>query len=406
MYSCDAMNIRGETAFKGKVIVYKKGNLPLAYVKLLFKGGNALENKAGELYLLGRILSQSNLSLSLEEFGTTLSVNTDYESFSLDYELLSSLLEPSLKQVFHFLKNYKISKQEFQFAKYRLLQELKLQKDQYYHQARFYFYENLYGKTHRYGRPITGIFASVKQITIEDLQKLYDKAVNKALAHLILVGNIKDSDKYSSYLNELPNKTISYSKDRKISKPLHTGKRIYNIASSQVFVRIGSMGIKRSNKNYVAYKLLSDLIGGGFGSIVMKKLREEKGLTYSPVANFYSQRIQKGYFFVAYSTRVKNLGKSLQVIDDVFKQLAENGISKAGFKLSLKALYGNLIQRQETNSGIASLLEEALVFNLKPMFWEENLKQLKELNYEKVSKLAKHFFNGKKFTYIILRPPK
>jgi zinc protease len=388
------------------VLIYPHEGPPLTAVKLVLKGGNAFDRKGGEIYLLSRILSQSSFTRTLENWGATLGIEAEYDYLALEYEILSNYTKDSVSGMISFLKNYRISQGEFELAKNQLLQELKIQKDDFYHRARYEFYKTLYGK-HRYGKPLSGTLETVRGISLEDIRKVYGEVLQYPLSSLILVGEVRreDRDFYENSLSQLPSDEAPLWENTELTSSMIEKKIVdKEVPSTQVFVRIGTMGISRKHPDYLKYSLIADMIGGGFGSIVMRKLREEQGLTYSPVANFYSQRKEKGYFFIAYSTRAENLEKSLRLIEKIFKQLKEKGVSVQNFLLNRRYNYGKLLQREETNSRIAGLLTEQVVFSLEPGFWKDYRKKLEEMEYHEVNKLVRKFFENKEFIYIILKP--
>ncbi len=48
----------------------------------------------------------------------------------------------------------------------------------------------------------------------------------------------------------------------------------------QTAIRIGSPTINKRNPDYPGLKILNTILGGYFGSRLMKNIREEKGFTY------------------------------------------------------------------------------------------------------------------------------
>lgn len=390
---------------KDNITFFHKDGPPLIHARLVFNLGNHYDKKGGEAYLLAKILSQSKLSDVLESNGTTIGCSADYDYFYIEYEVLEKYQKIAFEGAIDFLRNYRISDKEFLLAKTQLLQELKMQEDDYYDRVRFEFYKKLYGN-HRYAVPNTGDVKSVEQISLEDMRSIYKQIINKNIFRLILVGAAKEKDLkfYTKAIKQMPALQIEPLKQEKLADTAQDETIAITAPITQVFVRIGTIGISRNHPEYLYYQLISDMVGGGFGSIIMKKLREEKGLTYSPGANFYALRKDKGYFFTAYSTRPENLDKSIAMVKDIFDNLSANGINIESFEISRRYIYGNLLQKEETNDSIAHFLMEAFIFGLKSNYWLEYKEKIPNLSYEKANQMVKDFFQNKKYVTVILKP--
>lgn len=406
------------------VIIHEKKSNPLVYSRLVFTGGNALETHPGEAYLLGVMLEYSPLSQILEEKGATLETISDYDYFSLSFEMLSQYQRDTLNQVLRFLIDYQPTTQGLELAKFRVRQQLAIQKDDFYHVVRRAFTKRLYGK-HRYAEENTGTLESLNLITLDDMVRFYKRLLVRKRLTLILTGNVEMSLKthFEKQMQLLPEGKLE---DATSFEPLpeHQMDEAFRIKApaTQTFVRIGTLGVPRSHPDYLDYLVMSDMIGGGFGSLLMRKLREEKGLTYSPVANFYSLRREKGYFFVAYSTRPENLQKSLELVRGIFRTLQSEGINFHNFSLSCRYLYGILLNQRESNAGMAGILTEAAVFDLPLDYWKQEQEKLKEmivenekieqtqnkawdsaLHFQRVNLRIKEFFAKAKWLQVILQ---
>lgn len=386
-----------------KILTQNKS--PLVFNKILFAGGSLYDVKGGEVYLLSRILQQSALSLILENQGSFLKTEAEYDYFTLNYEILAPQQKETFLQVINFLLNYEISEKEFILAKNQLWQELKLQEDQFYDKVRFKFYQELY-QNHRYAAPLSGTEKTIKNLTLKDVKLAYQKLILSSLGGLVLVGQEENNSENLKFYTKILSsfKVKKWDSFKTQSMPLEKKHRVVIPASStQVFVRIGGLGIPRNHPDYLQYLIISDMIGGGFGSLITKRLREEQGLTYSPVANFYSLRQEKGYFFTAYSTRQENLEKSLVLIEEIFDELANNGISLQNFKMSCQYMHGIFLVKEETYASLARILAEEIIFNLPKDNWEKSKKMILNLDYQEVNKKIKKYFKNRKFLTVILK---
>lgn len=380
---------------------------PLVFNKILFAGGSLYDVKGGEVYLLSRILEQSPLSLILENQGSFLKAEAEYDYFTLNYEILAPQQKETFSKVIHFLLNYEISEKEFVLAKNQLWQELKQQEDQFYDKVRLQFYKELY-QNHRYALPLSGTEKTIQNLTLKDVKAAYQKLILSSLGGVVLVGQEENTAENLKFYTKILEPFQVKNFNSLQTQPMPQEKKhtvVIPASSTQVFVRIGGLGIPRNHPDYLEYLIISDAIGGGFGSLITKRLREEQGLTYSPVANFYSLRQEKGYFFIAYSTRQENLEKSLALIEEIFNGLAQNGISLQSFKMSCQYMHGIFLVKEETYASLAGILAEEIIFNLPKNSWDNNKQMILNLDYQEVNDKIKEYFKNQRFLTVILKKP-
>lgn len=135
-----------------------------------------------------------------------------------------------------------------------------------------------------------------KQTSIEDYDSLnisqintyYSSLLKKAVKAVVLTGNIKD-DMFQYVLKEFSKTSYGLLKAtdslQNLSKVKNIQKFIQKNGSVQDSIIIGFKTINKNHNDYVSLQVLTTLLGGYFGSRLMKSIREEKGLTYGISAN-------------------------------------------------------------------------------------------------------------------------
>lgn len=85
----------------------------------------------------------------------------------------------------------------------------------------------------------------------------------------------------------------------------------------QSSIRLGKQLFNRSHKDYVPFMLLNEVLGGYFGSRLMKNIREEKGFTYGIYSQLYSLN-NAGYFSIGTDVNSEN---ETQTIEEIHKEI-------------------------------------------------------------------------------------
>ena len=85
----------------------------------------------------------------------------------------------------------------------------------------------------------------------------------------------------------------------------------------QTAIRIGSTTINKRHPDYPGLKILNTILGGYFGSRLMKNIREEKGYTYGINSSISSLDLS-GYKVISTEVSPKNCRKT---VDEIFNEI-------------------------------------------------------------------------------------
>ena len=148
--------------------------------------------------------------------------------------------------------------------------------------AREAFYEALCGSMHPYGRITTE--EDYRNLTTGDLRHFHNKHYRPENMYVTVAGRepwkaLPVLERYFS-----GNATGKWQKPRIPSAGFDTAKpgRIFREVpgSVQSTVRMGWKGITRDHPDYLDLQVATMILGGYFGSRLMRRIREEKGFTY------------------------------------------------------------------------------------------------------------------------------
>lgn len=104
---------------------------------------------------------------------------------------------------------------------------------------------------------------------------------------------------------------------------------IYHIEKeiAQTYIVFGHAGIQRTNPDWHSILVMNDILGGsGFTSRLMRKIRNERGLTYGISTNFFRKN-QDGFFFGYSSTDHQNTVELIQLAKETMAEMRANPVS-------------------------------------------------------------------------------
>ncbi len=137
---------------------------------------------------------------------------------------------------------------------------------------------------------------------------------------MIVSGRIPERavDLFEKYFGDLHSEKI-YTEDSKnvIKGELRKKEHIKKKGAIQTAIRIGSPAINKRHPDYPGLKFLNVLLGGYFGSRLMKNIREEKGYTYG-IHSSVSSFDLSGFKLISTEVGKEN---AEQAIDEIYKEI-------------------------------------------------------------------------------------
>ena len=171
---------------------------------------------------------------------------------------------------------------------------------------------------------------------------------------------------------------------------------------TQATIRMGNIGIPRSHPDANVAVVLNYILGGaGFGSRLMKNLREQRGLTYGVHSNFWARR-EPGYFFAAMQTKVESMNEAVREMLAEIERFRESGVTDDELAWAKKYFTGSLPLTLETNDQIASKLIEQEFYGLPEEFWLRDLAEIQAVTREQVLDVARRHIHPERFAIVVL----
>ncbi|MCH7415155.1 insulinase family protein [Belliella sp. R4-6] len=192
---------------------------------------------------------------------------------------------------------------------------ISLQREQNGARASQLFRKQLFGESHPYG--LISDENDVEIITREDLQDYYENSL-WFNPEIFLTGNVeeKELDMITELLGSIE---VSFTEREYPLFSNITKERLYEVKekSLQSTIRIGCHLIPKSHPDYHALSVFNTILGGYFGSRLIKNIREEKGHTYGIYSSIGSLK-NADYWVVMADVQKQYLN---EVITEIYKEI-------------------------------------------------------------------------------------
>jgi zinc protease len=330
----------------GLQLVWVKG-IQQEVVKLdfVFKAGKWYERKKGVAYFTAHMLEKGTAKLSsrkvaeiLDQQGAQLEISTGADFTSIALYSLSKNFDKVIQVVFDILQESIFPEDELSLMTSIFLQNLKVNKEKNSFLASRALQRNLFGKDHPYGSSAEE--SDIEKINVADLTSFYKNSFTPC--EVYLTGNL--SPNQSSLLIESlsqlkldPTQAVDIPK----SSIAPSQEKIVKKESVQSSVRLGKITVKKSHPDYVGLLLLNHILGGYFGSRLMKNIREEKGLTYG-INSSINSHLNASFITIGTDVNKDKLDETLDEINKELLSLINKSIPTAELETAKNHFLGNL----------------------------------------------------------------
>ncbi|WP_286858276.1 MULTISPECIES: M16 family metallopeptidase [Sphingobacterium] len=288
-----------------------------------------------------------------------------------------------------YLRN---NKQKFQVS---------IQKNDYL--ARRKFYNLIFGENNRYGR--TPKLDDYDAINREQLTALYRKEIVPNNCTLIVSGNVSND-----LINELeqifgfewqgPEAAVLAASPILIqeSRGLAYEEKENALQSA---IRLGSQTISRTHPDYPALQFVNTLLGGFFGSRLMRNIREEKGYTYS-IGSAVATLKHTGFLTIATEVGVDVTNATLVEIEKEINLLKTTLASEEEVDLVKTYMEGSLLGSLESIFSHADKFKSVLLNDMSLTYYSYYMEQVKNMTPEKVRDIADKYLDFEQMVKVVV----
>jgi len=396
-----------------KLLIVEHHELPLADFVLLVGSGSTTDpvSKTGVANLTATMLREGTTtrkSLDIADqiayLGISLSPSSSWESSTLSLHTPIAQLDSALSLFADVALRPSFPADEFERLRKNRLTDLLRLRDQGPAIANLAFPAIIYGGVHPYGAATLGTEASVKSLSVADLQGYYQTNFKPNNSTLIIVGDVNPAQieqKISALFGgwqrgDVPQPTYT-------DPPKAATTTVYLIdkpGAAQSSFRIGSVGVPRSTKDYFALSVMNTILGGSFTSRLMQNLRETRGYTYGASSRFDMRRNAGPFLASAEIVAAKTdsaLLEFMKELNAIRQSVPASELSRAKRFLQLQ-LPGNF----ETTQDIAFQLVPVALYGLPLDYYNNYVQNIEAITEADVARVAQQYINPGSLAVVIV----
>lgn len=396
------LNLPAPTTYKMPngltVILLEEHRVPFVTFQLGIKSGDANDpkNMQGLATITADLLTEGAAKRTSKEIanevdfiGGAMKAASDADFTVVSGSALSKYSEKFFNILSDVLQQPTFPEEELTLEKTNLLEALNMKRSQPDFLADERFSKVVFGD-HAYAvvAPTTD---GIKKITRADIVKFHQAQYLPNLSTLVVVGDFKTPEMRAMLDKQLGAwKAGPVPVTSSAAPPVIKGTKIYLIdrpGSVQSNVKIGNLGIKKTDPDYFPVMVANQILGGTANSRLFLNIRENKGYTYGAYSGF-STRKNPGEFAAGADVRTPVTAPSLLEFMYELSRIRTLPVTDAELTSAKNLLTGNFQTGFETQGGVAQRLLEQELYEQPKGYLQNYTQRVMAVKAEDVRRVA------------------
>ncbi len=346
--------------------------------------------------------SAAEIAEKFDFYGAYISFNTGVYNTVVSLYTLSKYADKTLQITEDIIKNSIFPEKEFQTILLNRKQRYIVEHEKTNVQAKDKFNEILYGKNHPYANNVS--LQDYNNIKIENLKEFYRNKYTYNNCKIIVSGKINTTT------NQLLEKYFGSSKWKETRTDNNITHKIELSACKETFIhkpdavqasiRIGRPILPKNHPQYPTLQLFNLILGGYFGSRLMKNIREDKGYTYGIYSMVVAHKSASHFCIIS------DVGNSVcsEAIKEIYSEiqlLQEQPVSAEELLLVKNYFVGDLLRHLDNPFALSESLKNNLLFDNDNTYYQKLIQKIQKVTAEDIQNLAQTYFNTNDLCLVI-----
>jgi len=379
------------------------GTEDICRIDLDFHAGSRYQNKLLESRATMAMLSEGTQNLTSHQiaekfdfYGSFYEHSSDRDFGKVSIFSLNKYLDQSLEILEQIIKTPTFPEKEMETFRIKGKQSLLVELEKVTTLARQEFFKGLFGATHPYG--VSASPNDFMNLFRADLSDFHQKHLNSSQCTIVLAGKIGKHElnlieKYfgkkgwgNATLDNIEFPQIAISEERKFYTPKED--------ALQSAIRIGRHVENRKHPDYCGLIILNTILGGYFGSRLMKNIREDKGYTYGISSSILSLK-ELCIFVIGTEVGAEHTLPALKEIYHEIDRLRNELVSEEELDLVRNYLLGELLRTFDGPFAIADSITSLYEYNdLDYSFFDKTIEVIKTITPNQIMNLANTYLRN------------
>jgi predicted Zn-dependent peptidase len=381
-----------------QVFSLTNSSLEVFRLEVVFKAGSYFGEKFGLSYFTSKLLSAGTKSKkaheiaeSFERLGGFLEVSQNQERLVISLHGLTKFFEHYLADLSELIFSPSLPQEELDIQKKIAAQSYLVNIEKTATEASKYFREGIFGEDHSFGKTLQP--SEIDMVSLDQIVGFHQNYIKNSSFNIFLTGNISHKNialtqKYFDLNRQMDSSSLI------ISPPPREvfDVRIDKEESVQSSIRVGRRMFNRHHEDFFKFLVFNTILGGFFGSRLMKNIREEKGLTYG-ISSSMVPLAGEGYWSIGADVKKENVALAMDEIQKEIDELKNLQVSESELSLVKSYMKGSVLSSTNTVFDIMDKHKAIVHEKLPANFYDTMLQRIEEVSADDVQAMANEYMN-------------
>jgi predicted Zn-dependent peptidase len=385
-----------------KLLIINEGDVDVCRVDIVFNAGSRYQQRKLVAMSTMSLMPEGTASKSSQEiseyfdyWGSFIGISADKDYAKATAYSLTKYLPQTLQMLEQVIKEPSFPQAELDVWKRRGKQTLTVEMDKASTLARMEFFKTLFGQEHPYGA--FAIPTDYDDLERNELENYHRNFIGSQGATIILSGKLSDSniETLIKHFGEEQWGTSSSNGSFSPSSGETDKRQVFSIKQGalQSAIRVGRELFNRSHPDYPDLAVVNTILGGYFGSRLMKNIREDKGFTYG-IGSYLLTFRDSGAFIISTEVGAGYTKQTLQEIRNELQRLTTEPVPEDELNRVRSYLMGEALRSLNGPFAIADNIMSLHNFNnLDYDFYQRLMSSIKNITPKRIMEIATKWLN-------------
>jgi predicted Zn-dependent peptidase len=385
------------------VYFIKGGEQNVLKIELVLPAGRWNESIPGAAHFSAKLLPRGTrskdsfaIASGFDRLGAHFDVTSGPDFATVSLYVITRNLAPALELALEVLTEPTFPERELAQLKATFLQNLRISMEKTSFLASQLFRKTLFGEHHPYGRETKP--DDVHALRRGDLEAFHADWFSPLI--VLVSGKVEPPHQKNilEVLSQLPGAKRPENA-HEMQSPGNRRGHVEKEGSLQTSLRIGRRAIPRSHPDYPALVLLNHVLGGYFGSRLMRNIREEKGLTYGIHSSIHIMK-HDTYLLIGTDVNRENTDVALAEIRKEIDRVCTEPIPTEELEVAKRHFIGSLQSDLSTPFAHADKIRTMALHKLPMDHYIRLIQELDRMPAQELLSRAGAYFNKDSFIVV------
>ena len=382
-----------------ELIVFKTGSQEIVKIELIFEAGAIRQSKNLVASTTNAMLQEGSQNFSAEEIAEQIDFYGSHLAFSIDKDFakitffsLEKHLEKGLKILMDIISQPIFPQEKLDRYLSKRLQSFRLDMEKVKDLSARKFTQELFGNKRPYGSVAEE--TDFSNITRDDLITFFKTYYQAKNCKMVIAGQFSNTllTKIENQFSSWSNSGQSITPAKAFTAPQHKEKNflIKKDDAMQSGIRLGKILFNRTHEDYTKMQVLNTILGGYFGSRLMKNIREDKGYTYGIGSALISQK-ETGYLTIVSEVNSKFSKETLAEIEKEIQILQQEEVSEEELSKVKNYMLGRLLRAVDGPFALSDTYMNVYLYGMDWSYYKTYIQTIRNITPQELLELSKRY---------------